>query len=283
MIARGGQTAVVAVFGQSSFQFLNAQQCTHQQPFQLLDALVFLLAFLLDVGRGLPQRPPREKLEMPFKAVRRHQFGSADIRSIEEHLLPDPRPVSVIPVFENFSRCVLASALTQTQTQWDCLSVLAEAIRHYGAPEAPVTDGGGQFRSNQALQLYDMLGIRKEKIDPGEPWENDAETLFSIQRRLADFAFAKAQSWAEIQQAHQTWWTNDNREKHVAHQARQDGRHSPHAVLRGVLGRTFPEEGLSRALYAAPFTRQIDHYGYVRFKHWRLYGELGLAGEDVSV
>jgi len=29
--------------------------------------------------------------------------------------------------------------------------------------------------------------------------------------------------------------------------------------------------------------RQIDHQGYVRFKHWRLYGERGLAGEDVSV
>jgi putative transposase len=53
--------------------------------------------------------------------------------------------------------------------------------------------------------------------------------------------------------------------------------------LRGVLGRTFPEEVLSRALYATQFTRQIDHQGYVRFKHWRLYGERGLAGEDVSV
>src|SRR5258707_9405154 len=29
-----------------------------------------------------PQRPPREKLEKPFKAVRRHQFWSADIRYI---------------------------------------------------------------------------------------------------------------------------------------------------------------------------------------------------------
>jgi hypothetical protein len=40
---------------------------------------------------------------------------------------------------------------------------------------------------------------------------------------------------------------------------------------------------LSRALYATQFTRQIDRHGYVRFKHWRLYGERGLTGEDVSV
>src|SRR5579864_560614 len=64
---------------------------------------------------------------------------------------------------------------------------------------------------------------------------------------------------------------------------RQDGRHSPEAVLRGVLGRTYPEEVLSRVLYAAQFTRYLDKHGYVKFKHWRLFGEHGLAGEEVSV
>ena len=90
---------------------------------------------------------------MPFKASHRHEFWSADIRYIEEHLLPDPRPVYVITVFENFSRAVLSSAISQTQTQWDFLSVLTDAIRRYGAPEALVTDGGGQFYSGVALQL----------------------------------------------------------------------------------------------------------------------------------
>jgi putative transposase len=123
-------------------------------------------------GLEKPQRQPRAKLEMPFKAVRRHQYWSCDIRYIEEHLLPDPKPVSIITVFENFSRMVLASAISPTQNQWDFLSVLAEAIRRYGAPEALVTDGGGQFYSAQALQLYDMLGIHKERIEPGEPWQN---------------------------------------------------------------------------------------------------------------
>src|SRR6266699_3140296 len=41
---------------------------------------------------------------------------------------------------------------------------------------------------------------------------------------------------------------------------------------------------LSRALYATQFTRQIDKHGYVRFKHWKFFGENGLpAGEEVSV
>ncbi|BCL84720.1 transposase [Ktedonobacteria bacterium brp13] len=234
-------------------------------------------------GLEKPQRPPRPKLEMPFRAVRRHQFWSADIRYIEEHVLPDPRPVYVITIFENFSRAILSSAISVSQNLWDYLAVLTDAIRRYGAPEAIVTDGGGQFYSNVALQLYDMLDIRKERIDPGEPWENYAETLFSIQRRLADHAFAQARTWPEIQQAHQTWWHNYNAEHHYAHRARQDGRHSPTDVLRGMVGRSIPEEILSRALYATQFTRRIDQHGYVRFKHWKFFGENGLAGEEVSV
>lgn len=146
-----------------------------------------------------------------------------------------------------------------------------------------MTDGGGQFYSTVAIQLYDMLGIRKERIDPGEPWQNYAEPLFSIQKRLADHAFSNARNWAEIQQAHQTWWKNYNNEHHYAHRERQDGRHSPSAVLRGMLGHAIPEEVLSRALYATQFTRQIDKHGYVRFKQWKFYGEHGLAGEEVSV
>jgi transposase len=235
-------------------------------------------------GLKKPERQPRAKLEMPFKAARRHQYWSCDVRYIEEHLLPDPKPVYVITVFENFSRSVLASAISPpTQNQWDFLAVLAEALRRYGAPEALVTDGGKIFTSNQATQLYDLLGIRKERIDPGQPWQDYAETLFSIQRKLADYAFANARTWPEIQQAHQTWWSHYNSEKHYAHRERQDGRHSPDEVLRGVLGRTYPEKVLSRILYATQFTRHVDRQGYVRFKNWRLFGENGLAGSEVSI
>ena len=234
-------------------------------------------------GLEKPKREGRSKLDMPFKALRRHQFWSADVRYIEEHLLPDPKPVYVITIFENFSRMVLSSTISATQNQWDYLSVLVDAIRRYGAPEAIVTDGGGIFYSTAALQLYDMLGIRKERIDPGEPWQNYAETLFSIQRRLADHGFSNARTWPEMLSEHQKWWDHYNHEHHFAHRARQDGRHSPHDVLRGVLGRTYPEEVLSRVLYATQFTRHLDKHGYVRFRNWRFFGEDGLAGEEVSV
>ena len=55
------------------------------------------------------------------------------------------------------------------------------------------------------LEYDEMLGIRNERIDAGEPWENYAEILFSIQRRLTDPGFSNTRTWPEIQQAHQTW------------------------------------------------------------------------------
>ena len=51
---------------------------------------------------------------MPFKATRRHEYWSIDVRYIEEHLLEDPRPVYVITVFENFSRMILSSKISPT-------------------------------------------------------------------------------------------------------------------------------------------------------------------------
>ena len=112
---------------------------------------------------------------------------------------------------------------------------------------------------------------------------NYAETLFSIQRRMADYGFSNERTWPEMLSEHQKWWDHYNREHHFAHRARQDGRHSPVDVLRGVLGRTYPDEVLSRVLYATQLTRHLDKRGYVRFRNWRFFGEDGLAGEEVSV
>ena len=59
-----------------------------------------------------PPHAPRPKLELPFEASRRHEYWSCDVRYIEEHLLPDPRPVYVITIFENFARMILSSKIS---------------------------------------------------------------------------------------------------------------------------------------------------------------------------
>ncbi|HEX6479466.1 MAG TPA: hypothetical protein VF043_11535 [Ktedonobacteraceae bacterium] len=39
----------------------------------------------------------------------------------------------------------------------------------------------------------------------------------------------------------------------------------------GTGGRTYPEEVLSRVLYATQFTQHLDRHGYVSFKKWRFF------------
>lgn len=67
---------------------------------------------------------------------------------------------------------LLASAISERQDTAAFLRVFAQALRNSGAPEAVVTDGGGIFYSNRVLAIYEALHIRKEQIDPGQPWQN---------------------------------------------------------------------------------------------------------------
>jgi len=40
---------------------------------------------------------------------------------------------------------------------------------------------------------------------------------------------------------------------------------------------------LHRIFYATRFGRTLDKFGYVRFRHWRMYGEHGLARRQAAV
>lgn len=70
---------------------------------------------------------------------------------------------------------------------------------------------------------------------------------------------------------------------HWAHRERADERHSPVEVLGWVHGRQVTPEELHRIFYATRFCRKLDRAGYVRFRHWRVYGERGLAGDAAAV
>jgi len=97
---------------------------------------------------------------------------SIDVRYIEDHNQGFPEPVYVISILENFSRMLLASIISERQNLEAYLKVLFVALRNYGAPECIVTDGGGIFYAHRAMQIYEALGIHKERIDPGQPWQN---------------------------------------------------------------------------------------------------------------
>jgi hypothetical protein len=45
------------------------------------------------------------------------------------------------------------------------LEVLFAALSAFGAPSVLVSDGGGIFRCNQAMDVYAALGIKKDQIE----------------------------------------------------------------------------------------------------------------------
>ena len=115
--------------------------------------------------RKPPGGAPHKRKEMPFRAAFRHEWWSVDVRYIEEHNLGFPEPLYMISILENYSRAILASKISRTQNQWDYLEVLFAALATAGAPTGLVSDGGGIFYCNQALDVYAALGITKERIE----------------------------------------------------------------------------------------------------------------------
>src|SRR2546421_1974892 len=110
-------------------------------------------------------------------ATFRHEYWSVDVRYIEEHRVAEVQgPIYLISILENYSRVVLASKISPTQNQWDYLEVLFAAFSAVGVPKAIVSDGGGIFYCNQALEVYKALGITKERIDKRKAWQNYIET-----------------------------------------------------------------------------------------------------------
>jgi hypothetical protein len=163
---------------------------------------------------GKPKGPVKEKKEMPFFANRRHQYWTCDVRYLKGHKLG--HRAYVISVLDNHSRAVLSSAVTRIQDLASYLSVLYAAVERYGSPEALVTDGGGIFRARQATAVYEVLGIAKHEIERGRPWQSYIETHFNIQRRMADWPFAKAEDWAELALAHERFVEDYNAQEHWA-------------------------------------------------------------------
>ena len=234
---------------------------------------------------GAPQPAsavPHEARPMPFAAVRRHQYWSVDVRYVEDHALGTGKPVYVISVLENFSRALLASAISPRQDLTAFLIALRAAVEAHGAPEVLVSDGGGVFRATQARAIYRALGIQKEEIDQGQAWQNYVETHFNVMRRMADYHYARATTWAGLQAVHDRFFRDYNHQAHFAHRERTDGRRNPAAVLGWVHGAWCDPADLDR-LFRLRSRRRLNAGGSLRFRDWRLYGERGLAGEQVAV
>ena len=122
------------------------------------------------------------------------------------------------------------------------------------------------------LKIYRALGIERHQIESGAPWQNYIETHFNVMRRMADYHYARAATWAELQAVHDRFFRDYNHQQpHFAHRERTDGRRSPAAVLGWVQGTWCDPADLDR-LFRLRATRVLNAGGYVRCRNWRLYG-----------
>lgn len=102
-------------------------------------------------GLKKPKGPAKEKKEMPFKAERRHQYWSSDVRHldvVDEGLVGSK--AYAVTILDNYSRAVVANSVSPTQDLSAFLSVLHRAVERHGPPEALVTDSRAVFRANRA-------------------------------------------------------------------------------------------------------------------------------------
>src|SRR5918994_1802008 len=178
---------------------------------------------------------------------------------------------------------ILASAVTRRQDLSAFLLVFYRAAKRYGAPKTLLTDSGSIFLANRAKAVYAKLGVNKEEIEKGRPWQNFSETTFGIQGRMADWHFGRAESWAELVTAHDRFVSDYNTQSHFAHQRRGDGRRTPAEVLSLVSGMRFHPKDLKRAFFSERHTRGLDGLGYATLMRWRLYAEEALAGAEAEL
>jgi putative transposase len=100
---------------------------------------------------------------------------------------------------------------------------------------------------------------------------------------MGDFHFQKAKTWENMRVEHDRWVADYNYQVHWAHRNREDNRHSPAEVMGWVRGKEWQAAQLDRIFYSTRFTRRLNKAGYLRFRHWRLYGELGLAYRKTNI
>ena len=227
-----------------------------------------------------PAKQPRPPKPMPFRARYRHQYWTVDLRYLDMHHI-DADPVYCISILENYSRALLASALSRRQDLSAFLTVFYAALSQYGRPTALVSDGGSIFKAGRAKAIYAALGIEHQPIDHHQPWQSYIETHFGIQRRLADFHFAQATTWGGLQRVHDRFVRDYTEQEHWAHRQRPDGKRSPGEVLNWVIGTPHDPARLAQLFAPVRYARRLDRAGYAQFRRWRVYGHRALAQQGV--
>jgi transposase InsO family protein len=217
-----------------------------------------------------------------YEPTYRHRYWFIDFRYLVR-IGEDHHWVYSLLILEGYSRKILAGMATEHQDVVAVLQLLNAALLEDGQPAGIVSDNGSVFLSEAYEGVLGGLGVEVCHIEKGKPWQNLIEAQFKVQLRLADAAFAQAQTLEEVQQRHAAFIETFNTTPHWAHRDRPDGLRTPVAVLGWVRGHAVDPDHLRHALRQLHVERVVTRAGYVSVQRFYLYAERGLSRQRVSV
>jgi hypothetical protein len=186
-------------------------------------------------------------------------------------------------LLEGLSRTILAGSLTTEQEVGVVLHVYFQALLRWGLWEEAISDHGGQFISHAFQRVNKRLGIRHEMYERGKPWRNLIESQFGIQARLGEYHWQRCKAIEEAVEFHRDLIRDHNRLPHWAHHRRNDGKHSPLAVLGEARGQRLEPADLQRAFGQWYSQRMTDARGFVKIGRWKIYIEEGLPRTQIQL
>jgi len=173
------------------------------------------------------QKAVTEPRPLPYRPQYRHHLWFVDLRYLVQL---EGRWVYSICILEGYSRTILAGMASEHQNLPAVLQLLYAALSTYGCPEGIVSDHGAVFCAGDYVTILKALAIEPTSIELRKPWQNLIEAQCKVQLRVADFQFAHAHTFEEIQTLHAAFVETFNTTRHWAHQERPDGRRTPTEV-----------------------------------------------------
>lgn len=233
-----------------------------------------------------PRRPikieePREIREGPKKSLHPFEHVFVDFRYLDAK--PGGVQLYSTLLLEGVSRTILAGSLTLDQSAGVLLHTYFQALLSWGLWEEVISDHGGQFRDRDWMRVNQRLGIRCEMYEKGHPWQNLIESQFGIQARLGEYYWERCKTIEEAIEFHRELIRDHNRLPHWAHHRRNDGRHSPLAVLGQTKGKQAETADIQRAFGQRYCQRLTDARGFVKIGRWKIYVEEGLPRTPVQL
>jgi transposase InsO family protein len=209
-------------------------------------------------------------LHLPYRPEYPHHLWFTDMRSLVQL---EGRWVYSICIIEGYSRKILAGMASPHHDLTAVLQLLSAALAAYGCPQALVSDNGSVFTAGDYLAILRALEIEPLHIEKGKPWQNLIEAQFKVQLRLADWKFAQAQTFGEVQNQHAAFIDTFNSTSHWAHRQRDDGSRTPGDVLGWLRGRRVEPKQLRELFGHTGFLRTVNRYGFVSVQRFSLYAE----------